>query len=160
MVVFPSNYTIESLRAEKPRLFLAVMAAAPSKSQPEHSIVLNKSVLQSYATRIFMNSKKSLELVQSMIVIAVWYSPPDGFSQGQHKYYEYIHMAATMALDLGLGTKPSQTERLEPRYQEVETPASVDNKEMSPRPEPDSTNLESRRTFLLCYIICCGYFSP
>lgn len=160
VVVFPGNYSVESLRAEKPTLFLAVMAAAARKSQPELSTILNKFVLQSYATRIFMNSEKSLELVQSMIVIVVWYSPPDGVSQGQHKYYEYTHMAATMALDLGLGTKPSQTERLESRYPEVESHTSVDTNDVSPQPELNSTNLESRRTFLSCYMISCGYFSP
>ena len=155
-IIFPGDYSVERLRAEKPTLFLAIMAAAARKSKPELSIELGKCVLQSYATRVFMKSEKSLELVQSMIVIAVWYSPPDDLSQGQHKYYEYIHMAATMAMDLGLGTKPSQSEGFKPQYTQVEFPACIDTSEVASRAELDSTTLESRRTFLSCYIICCG----
>ena len=157
VVVFPGTLCVERLRIEKPTLFLSVMAAAAMRSQPQLSTTLNKQVLEAYATRIFLNSEKSLELVQSMIVTAVWYSPPDGSSQ--HKYYEYIHMAATMALDLGLGTKPSRAERSDQQRPENQSPALRETNVMPlPLKEPEGTDIERRRTFLSCYLICCGYF--
>ena len=159
MVTFPETYSVETLRTEKPTLFLAVMAAAARKSNPQLSTMLNKQVLQSYATRVFMNSEKALELVQAMIITAVWYSPPDGSGSGQFKFYEYIHMAATMALDLGLGTQPSQAENPEPQVPAVESAASSDLRAMT-MPLRSDTEYDNRRTFLACYVICCGYSKP
>ena len=62
------------------------------------------------------------------------------------KYYEYIHMAATMGLDIGLGTNP-QSSRDRRRNLEEETLRSN---------HMDSAEIERRRTFLVCYQISTG----
>ena len=170
MVSFPEDYSVETLRVERPTLFLAVMAAAARKSQPHLSSELNRQVLHSYAARVFMNSEKSLELVQAMIVTAVWYAPPEDSGPGQHKFYEYIHMAATMALDLGLGSSKSQAKSLGPLYKEVPSAVSESTQNISPPARPENhrrfpptevdetteTKNEKIRTFLACYAICSG----
>lgn len=155
---FPTGYSVENLRREKPTLFLAVMAVAAREAYTELSRVLDRQVLQSYANRVFMGSEQSLELVQSMILTAVWYSPPERNSQGQHKFYEYIHMAATMAMDLGLGSRPSAERRSGP-------PSSIDQG-IPPSPETAQADQDSEksrsdnsRTLLACYLMCTGCVS-
>ena len=157
-VTFPTGYSVENLRRERPTLFLAVMAVAAREAYAELSQVLDRQVLQSYANRVFMGSEQSLELVQSMILTAVWYSPPERNSQGQHKLYEYIHMAATMAMDLGLGRRPSDRIRSGP-------PSSVNHgNPLSPESaqvdqDPKRSKAEESRTLLACYIMCSGQVS-
>lgn len=122
--------------------------------------MLDYEVLQAYASRNLMNSEKSIELVQALIVSATWYHPPDRF--GQLKYNEYIHMAATMAIDIGIGSRPtpSRTPKRHSSHQitKVEDPTNQDLS-MTPRSRsssPSRTSIESRRTFLACYLICAG----
>ncbi|EME49286.1 hypothetical protein DOTSEDRAFT_68152 [Dothistroma septosporum NZE10] len=164
LVAIPSSITAESMRETKPALFLAVIAAASGKENPELSAALDKEVLQAYATRSLLQSEKSLELVQALLVSAVWYHPPSKF--GQLKYYEYIHMAASMAMDIGIGSRPSAQRSRIPRnglthFQPIHPAEDVRNPDLSmtPRFQDMSSNtatLESRRTFLGCYAISAG----
>jgi hypothetical protein len=155
VVVFAEDYTAAELRHSRPTLFLAVIAAAASgNSNLELSAVLNTEVLQAYATRTFMNSEKSLELVQAMLVTAVWYNPPNGFAQ--LKFYEYIHMAAIMALDIGLGTKPDVLRGERHCSTTSAPPERGQSKSSSPSVEPDAVGIENMRTYLACYLICAG----
>ena len=157
-VIFPKGYSVEDLRRERPTLFLAVMAVAAREAYTELSRVLDRQVLQSYANRVFMGSEQSLELVQSMIITAVWYSPPEKQSSGQHKFYEYIHMAATMALDLGLGSRPSDRIEYGP-------PGSIDygnshsSETAQANQDPEKSKAENSRTLLACYLMCSGSVS-
>lgn len=133
-VILPQSLTAEELRRTKPTLFLAVIAAAAGKVDPHLYSILNSEVLSEYARRTVVHSEKSLELVQAMIVTSVWYFPPGKFSR--LKFYEYVHMAATMAIDLGFGTNPRGSRG------RVEGPVELNEEE-----------LEKRRTFLACFII-------
>jgi hypothetical protein len=154
VVVFPEACTAAELRQSRPILFLAVIAAASGKADPELSTVLNTELLQTYATRIFMNSERSLELAQAMVITAVWYNPPNGFAQ--LKFYEYIHMAATMALDIGLGTKPDNA-RGQHNSSTNTTPPELGHSLSSASPaESDPFGLAYMWTFLACYLICAG----
>ncbi|KAK0313905.1 hypothetical protein LTR01_002162 [Friedmanniomyces endolithicus] len=161
-----ASITADELRRTRPTLFLAVIAAASGKENSDLSATLDKEILEAYATRSLMNSEKSLELVQALLISAVWYHPPSEF--GQLKYYEYIHMAATKVMDLGLGSRPKVARsRLgnaargrEPAKQAMLHPAEdASNPDLSMTPRsrdgsPDTGSLESRRTFLACYTIC------
>jgi hypothetical protein len=144
-VVFPPTVTAPEIRRTKPTLFLAIIAAAAGKSDPHLYSILNSEILSAYAQQIVIGSQKSLELVQAMIVTSVWYYPPGKFAQ--LKFYEYIHMAATMAVDIGLGTNPKVLRR---RRGDKDSPISDD---CSIRGYDD---LERRRTFLSCYLITTG----
>jgi hypothetical protein len=168
MVPISPSTSADELRSTKPTLFLAIIAAAAGKENSDLSATLDKEVLQAYASRSLVRSEKSLELVQALLISAVWYHPPARF--GQLKYYEYIHMAATMAMDIGIGTRPLQhrsrhsitTRGREPASQAMMHPAEDANNpdlSMTPRSRgtsPDTGSTESRRTFLACYAICAG----
>ncbi|KAK5167027.1 uncharacterized protein LTR77_007756 [Saxophila tyrrhenica] len=161
IVVIPESTTADELRKTKPALFLAIIAAAAGKENSELSAVLDKEVLHMYAERHVVQCEKSLELVQALLISAVWYHPPTRF--GQLKYYEYIHMAATMALDIGIGTRPVPHRNLfgnkpsrQGRVHHLED-ASNPDLSMTPRSRgtsPDTASLESRRTYLACYLVC------
>ncbi|WPH02653.1 Hypothetical protein R9X50_00551800 [Acrodontium crateriforme] len=164
LVVIPDSISADELRRWKPTLFLAIIAAAATKEHPDLSAILDKQILRVYAMRSLVNSEKSLELVQALLISSLWYHPPAKY--GQLKYYEYIHMAATMAMDIGIGSHAVQ-----PRSRFGRRPNSPTsmihpvedspdpNLSMAPRPcttTLDTASVESRRTFLGCYVICAG----
>lgn len=167
IVVIPESATADEIRKTRPALFLAIIAAAAGKDHADLAALLDKEVLHAYAMRHVVNSEKSLELVQALLVSAVWYHPPTKF--GQLKYYEYIHMAATMAMDIGIGTRsvphrnlfaqgPESRDGRKSNMHPLED-ASNPDLSMTPRSRdgsPDTGSLESRRTFLACYIVCSG----
>ncbi|KAK5125056.1 hypothetical protein LTR85_001247 [Meristemomyces frigidus] len=175
VVAVPETISADSMRETKPTLFLAVIAAAASKVDSELSAALDKEVLQAYATRSLVQSEKSLELVQALLISAIWYHPPSKF--GQLKYYEFIHMAATMAMDIGIGTRPVRHrhsrlgnthnhEQVRGRLHDspptslIHPAEDATNPDLSMTPRAadsltsDTGNTESRRTFLACYTIC------
>ena len=147
-VVFPEGFAAEELRRTKPTLFLAVIAAASGKSDPSLYSILNSEVLLSFAYRMVMRSEKSLELVQAILVTVIWYHHPGRFAQ--LKFYEYIHMAATMAMDIGLGTNPKTSRRRREAEVDADSPLS-DTSSVS-----EEMDIERKRTFLACYTATTG----
>lgn len=124
------------------------MAAATRKSHSKLFGVLNQRFLQSYTTRAFLQTEKSLEFVQSMIIAGALYIPLENCSHRQNKYHEFIQMAVTMALDLNLGNKLSQEDKLESWY----SIAEVSNRSEAPvrMYELNDNDRESRRTYFSC----------
>ena len=90
IVVFHPDTTVDDVRTQTPTLFLVIMGSAAGKDHPQLCRLLNREFLRVYADMVIINSKKSLELVQCMLLSAVWYYPPDRFED--LKYYQYIHM--------------------------------------------------------------------
>ena len=165
---YPQVYiacSAEELRESKPTLFLAVLAAGAESEDAALAIALDTEILQEYANRSVVQSEKSVELVQALLVSAVWYLPPNKF--GQLKYYEYIHMAATMAADIGITTRPSKLTRSRfaaknnmPSYP-MHPSEDVANPDLSmsvraTQWSEGTGNIECRRAFLSCYAICVG----
>ena len=149
LVVLPAGTTAAEVRSSKPTLFLAIPAAASGSSDPSLFRALNVELLMDFAQKIMISSMKGLELVQAMLIMAAWYFPPDRFEDLKH--YQYIHMAATMAMDIGLG---EVTETLSPaasgtRPSPHGSPESV--------AEADVTEIDKCRTILSCYLLCAGY---
>lgn len=178
----PLSCTAAELRSKKPILFLAVLAASAGASDSSLNRSLNQEIQRTYATKVSIHGVKSLELVQSLLISILWTYPPDKFED--LKFHQQIHMAATMALDLGLATKPKGSSmgqqsskvpfaRKHPdsaaeqgstnlpamfsvgQTFEVFREGDFANHVMSPKKHlPDSGSLESRRTWLACYLFC------
>ena len=123
--------------------------------------------MHAYALKSLVDSEKSLELVQALLISAVWYHPPNKF--GQLKYYEYIHMAATMAMDIGICTRPvphrsrfgNPSEGRDGRKSQLHPLEDASNPDLSMTPRsrgssPDTGSLESRRTLIGVYSLCMG----
>ncbi|KAJ5477357.1 hypothetical protein N7539_007501 [Penicillium diatomitis] len=103
LVVLPQDTTAAQLRQNKPVLFLSVISAAAISVDAGLAGVLNREMVRLYAERFFIDGEKSLELVQSLLIMIIFYFPPA--SPLKLQYYQYTHIASTMALEIGLATK-------------------------------------------------------
>ncbi|KAJ5246086.1 hypothetical protein N7468_001069, partial [Penicillium chermesinum] len=103
MVMFPQTTTAAHLRQAKPVLFLSVITAAAISIDSGLAAVLSREMVRLYADRFFIEGEKSLELVQAVILMIIYYLPPR--SPLRLQFYQYTHIAATMALEIGLATK-------------------------------------------------------
>lgn len=146
-VVFPPGFTVAELRRTKPTLFLAVMAAATSGS-PVLQKTLQKELMLVFAEKVMLAGEKSLEMVQAINVAVIWYWPPEHFEE--LKFYQLVHMAAVMAIDIGLGQKVKQRRGKVIPDSWRTGPLVGPARRWTP---PDPTTMESRRTWLTCYFL-------
>ncbi|KAM7199324.1 hypothetical protein V8F33_004572 [Rhypophila sp. PSN 637] len=144
-VVFPSNMTAAELRRSKPTLFLAIMATA-SSNFPHLQRTLTSELMQVFAERVIVTGSKSLELVQALQVAVIWYYPPEHFEE--LKFYQLLHIAAVMAIDLGLGNKKQFKGGFRKHL-----PIHWRDHPLRKRPMEDPTTLEARRAWLTCYFL-------
>jgi hypothetical protein len=114
------NCTMEELRCTKPILFLTILSVASGTlDNPDLHCSLRNEAMHVYADRIVVRSDKSLELIQSLLLMALWIYPLDVLEE--LKFYTLIHNAALMAIDIGLGRVsrvplPQRNSRGEPAY--------------------------------------------
>ncbi|KAG6041736.1 hypothetical protein E4U17_001652, partial [Claviceps sp. LM77 group G4] len=152
-VVFPPNMSVMELRRSKPYLFLAVMAAASSETLAVQQM-LQRELLELFAEKVIIVGEKNLELVQALQVAVIWYWPPDHFEE--LKFYQLVHMAAVMALDIGLGKKKASPSSAA-AWSCPSSPSPLPNNGGGglPRrqPPPDPTSLECRRAWLTCHFL-------
>ena len=148
-VVFPPDTTADQVFKEKPILYVCILSAASFGTlNPETSKQLAREAVGAIADCVVRNGAKSLELIQAMQVLALWYKPPERAEQTN--FYQIIHMAAVMALDIGLGKRfnPSKARR----------GFGGPNANFAPGPHKtlpqDSDTLEARRAWLTCYYLC------
>lgn len=141
-VVFPRGMTVGELRKTKPVLFLAIMSSASSET-PNVQRVIVKELMQVFADKIMITGEKSIEIVQALNISVIWYWPPEHFEE--LKFYELVHMAAVMAIDLGLGKRKSRRAR--------QLGSSFRDHPFRKHPPPDPTTIEARRTWLMCYFL-------
>lgn len=140
--VFPREMTVGELRKTMPILFLAIMSAASSET-PNVQRVIVKELMQVFAEKIMITGEKSIEIVQALNISVIWYWPPEHFEE--LKFYEMVHMAAVMAIDLGLGKRKSRRAR--------NLGNSFRDHPFRKHPPPDPTTIEARRTWLMCYFL-------
>jgi len=135
LVVFPPGTSAEAVRIASPLLFLAVLAASASTLRGDLGAALSDLVHKAYGEKIMMGGEKSLELVQAILITTNWYYPPDTYDS--LNFYQLIHVAATMALDIGLG-EPTRSSTSEALHEEPSHCAA----------------LVHERTLLACYLCC------
>lgn len=149
-VVFPPNMTAEQLYRDKPLLYLSVLGAA-SYGHAEQDTARNavREAIGTIADCAVRNGAKSMELIQAMQIIALWYKPPE--QAEQTNFYQIISIAATMVYDLGL----NQRFNLAKARRGLMGPAKDVAPNMGIRMAPvNSDELESRRALLGCYYLC------
>lgn len=141
-VVFPRDYTAARFRAEKPLLFLAVMAAASSDAAPVQKELV-RELTRAFAEKIIWGGEKSLELVQALFVTVAWYYPPESFEE--LKFYQLAHIGVVMSVDLGLGRSAARV------FRPGITPWG--NLGALRASKVDSESVEGRRTWLTAYLL-------
>ncbi|KAI1333219.1 hypothetical protein F5Y16DRAFT_355129 [Xylariaceae sp. FL0255] len=142
-VIFPPGTTAAEVRKSKPVLFLAVMAVASSES-PNLQRLLVKELMQVFADKVFLTAEKSLEIVQALIISVIWYFPPEHFEE--LKFYQMVHTAVVMAIDIGLGRRKNN-----PKSRLV--PYTWRDHPFRRNALPDPCSIESCRTWLGCYFL-------
>ncbi|KAK0654003.1 hypothetical protein QBC41DRAFT_351575 [Cercophora samala] len=143
-VVFPAGVTVGEVRTNKPILFLSLMAAASSEI-PSLQKTLTKELMQVFAEKIIVDGHKSLELVQALQVAVIWYWPPDRFEE--LKFYQLVHVAAVMAIEIGLGTKKMARGGFKGHVSQAWRDQPIRGTPLDP------TTLEARRAWLTCYFL-------
>ncbi|KAH7132669.1 hypothetical protein B0J11DRAFT_233390 [Dendryphion nanum] len=143
-VVIPKDWTASQLRAKKSALFHAVMMAASHSKGAALSNRLHEELIHLLARSLFIRGEKSLQYIQALIITVAFYTPPKTPSQLQ--IYQYINMAASMALELGLASKPRTHEQLPKRaIRSLQRISSAE--ELS----------ENCRTILVLYVLTAGF---
>ncbi|KAJ5970008.1 hypothetical protein N7501_006256 [Penicillium viridicatum] len=143
-VVFPPGTTMGEVRRNKPHLFLAIIAAAVGIFSPDAQPTLVNETYRLIAEHVVIKGQKSLELVQTLMVCSIWYLPPDNFDE--IKFYSLTHMAAVMAMELGLNRPISGNRRSFNMIREL-----IMKKPTGPAFDPDGP--EARRTWVGCYYL-------
>jgi hypothetical protein len=143
-IYIPKDWTAMDLRQKKPSLFYAIVAAAAHSKGSELSDRLHEEAVYLYARTAFINGEKSVQTIQALLVTVAFYSPPK--TPGQLQIYQWVNMAASMALELGLASKPRTHEQLPKRairsLQKISSPEEL---------------LEHCRTVLYLYVVCAGF---
>ena len=143
-IYIAKDWTAAQLRQRKPSLFYAIMAAAAHSRGSALSDKLYEEAVYYFARTAFINGEKSVQTIQALLVTVAFYSPPK--SPGQLQIYQWVNMAASMALELGLASKPRTHEQLPKRairsLQKISSPEEL---------------LEHCRTVLYLYVVCAGF---
>ncbi|KAL8665625.1 MAG: hypothetical protein Q9202_002129 [Teloschistes flavicans] len=143
LVMFPPDTPAGAIRKHRPTLFLAILSVASGQDHPDIQRILAKEIMRTFAEKIIYRGEKSLELIQALQVVTIWSWPEEN---REPQTYQLIHMAAVMAIDLGLGKRvkggrePSQSlwkeySRTRATAQAVESP-------------------DGWRAWLGCYLLC------
>jgi hypothetical protein len=143
-VVFPPGTTMGEVRRNKPFLFLAIIAVSIGVFNPEAQPILINEVYRTIAEHVIVKGQKSLELVQTIMVSAIWYIPPDNFEE--LKFYSLTHLAAILSMELGLNRRLSETRRSFNMIREL-----IIKKPTGPAFDPEGP--EARRTWVGCYYL-------
>ncbi|KAH8891886.1 hypothetical protein GQ53DRAFT_647871 [Thozetella sp. PMI_491] len=144
-VVFPPGTSVTEVRKNKPTLFLSIVTAASSE-HPSIQRTLNKELMQVIAEKAILSGEKSLEVVQAIQLAVIWYWPPEHFEE--LKFYQLVHIAAVMAIDIGLGRKKQNQGGFRKHI-----PQTWRDHPFRKRPPPDPTTIEARRAWLTCYFL-------
>jgi hypothetical protein len=142
----PLGTTAADIRKSKPTLFLAILSASSGMNYPDLQKMLTKEVMTIYADRIICNGEKTLEIIQALHVSTLWYWPPEHFEE--LKFYQLIHIAAVMAIDIGMGKKS--------KCSKTKHAGLWRDHPWRRTPYPDPESIESRRAWLSCYFLCCN----
>jgi hypothetical protein len=97
-VVIPAGMTAEELRAAKPFLYENIMMVT-SYSKVSRQLKLRSEVIKSLTEQTFILGKKSLDLLQGIVVFAAWYHH---YQWASPQLTNMIQLATALVFDLGL----------------------------------------------------------
>lgn len=95
-----ANQDLNSLRISQPTLLLAMITAASRGSDPVLFRKLHSRLLGHIGHQVLVLGRRSLELVQAILAMEVWYDPPDDMDR--LNFYMWIRIAGIMVQQLGL----------------------------------------------------------
>lgn len=122
-VMFPATTDAMAVKEQQPILFFAIVTVALVTMQTKVDSELADMLTKDLALRIMYRGERSLEIVQTLLVQISFYA------RGKHmrelNFNQMVHIASTMALDIGLGRRSNirwstgtQTQRSDPHQLE------------------------------------------
>ncbi|KAL2428719.1 hypothetical protein ABEF95_005350 [Exophiala dermatitidis] len=106
-VVFPPNSSADSIRSQQPFLFFTIVTLAMFSTQSSTAADLVNMLIKDLALRIVHKGERSLEIVQALLLYTTYYAKPK--PTRELNFNQIVHMASTMALDIGLGRRSHKT---------------------------------------------------
>lgn len=144
IVAFAPGTKAEDIRKAKPTLFEAVVAVASGTIRPDLQSKIISDITHILADRVVYAGEKSMELVQAIQIMTVFYQPPERYEE--LNFNQLVHIAAVMAMDLGMGKRTKRGAL------KVWKGLMDKNKSL-----PDPNAAETRRAWLGCYYMCSKY---
>ena len=105
-VVFSTDVQPEMIRSKKPLLFLAILTVAAGILKPQLHHYLTTEVWKVLADRVLCSGKASIQVVQALLVMTVWYAHHQQRDDYRNLHH-LSHSAAIMAMDAGMGRRVS-----------------------------------------------------
>ena len=132
-IAVPPETQPDDFRKQKPLLFSMLVLAGVNSIRPPSTTQMADHMVRSFADRILYRAERSLELVQCLLLYVCFYSRT--LHQRDLNFYQMVHIASTMALDLGFGRR------------------TVQPVPHSRFPQPMEDSLEGRRAWIGCYYL-------
>ncbi|KAH8806171.1 hypothetical protein F5884DRAFT_470427 [Xylogone sp. PMI_703] len=102
-IVLPASTTVESLRREKPFLFLVIMAAAAFSNTPLQHF-LGKEIQKQVAIKMIVCNERSLDMLQGLVIYLAY--GQYFFSAENQQITLMTQLALTLVFELGLHHSP------------------------------------------------------
>ncbi|OAL28958.1 hypothetical protein AYO22_02394 [Fonsecaea multimorphosa] len=118
-VVFASDTDALAVKQQQSLLFFAVITVGLASMQTTVDAELCDMLIKDLALRVVYRGERSLELVQTLIIHVLFYGRTKNLRD--LNFNQMLHIACTMALDIGLGRRPhksSATQRSDPHQLE------------------------------------------
>ncbi|KAL8918835.1 MAG: hypothetical protein Q9172_005249 [Xanthocarpia lactea] len=138
-VLIPSTTQVQALQSRKPLLFLAILMTASGRDRPLQ-IALEDRYRRELAAKTIINSHKSLDCLQSILIYLAWYHYH--FSPQSQQIYQLLLLAISMATDLGI------LHRRKKPVIEISTSSITEVPTISPE-----VQREAQRACLACYYL-------
>ena len=129
--VLITSHTLRQVVTDRPFLTVAVLVVCSTNDQPLHT-ELDTAFRQSLGQRVIVEGRRSLELLQGLLLYLGWHQ--HYLRHEDQQVYQYLQLAIAMAVDLELGKV-----------------AGADGT------TPSSSELDQARAFVGCYYLSCGY---
>lgn len=147
-LILPPNTTAESLRRNKPFLFLSIMAVA-AFSNSSLQRLLGREIQTQIATKIVMRNEKSLDILQGLLVHLAYYHY--FFTPENHQTHLLVHFTLALVHELGLHHSP----RLKKKFDGAPTELG----KMGSAERYGTRTAEEIRTFLGIFVLSDEYAS-
>ncbi|OAP56273.1 hypothetical protein AYL99_09452 [Fonsecaea erecta] len=118
-VVFAPDSDAVTVKQQQPLLFFAVVTVGLASMQTTADVELCDMLVKDLALRVVYSGERSLELVQALLLHTFFYGRPKNMRD--LNFNQMVHIASTMALDIGLGRRPHKstlTQRTDPHQLE------------------------------------------
>jgi hypothetical protein len=142
-LMLPTDATPAKLREQSPMLFLAILAGSALRVDSDLAHKLKNELHRALAELVFIRCEKTRDLVHALVLTVGYYNPPDAVRNIQ--VFMYSHMAAAMAMDIGLGYKPTS-------YKTIGKDAKVIEKALK-----DESLMQDCRLILSCWLMPARY---